>query len=261
VATNLPFTFYDRYTPVGARTADRRQPLPNTFAARYIQSSTAGFATDFKIWREGVTAGACAGISSNAGLLVSAVVRFDEAENATALGANNQICSPCSSSPSLFLPETSRTSSTSSPPIPGFGTASGAAVGGWIYFNLSNNGTGGVSASVPGGNPAGANALSAQRAGFGGTSGVPPGAVGRTTSQNWVVVSMFGQGRLSVDFDAAWLANGCTPAPSPASTAPIAPGSQRSPVAAPITSGLVCPVGAVGCVAGTVPYIAPQSTP
>jgi hypothetical protein len=29
-------------------------------------------------------------------------------------------------------------------------------------------------------------------------------------SQNWVVVSMRAQGRYSVDFDAAWLANGCT---------------------------------------------------
>ena len=30
-------------------------------------------------------------------------------------------------------------------------------------------------------------------------------------SQNWVVVSMRAEGRYSVDFDAAWLANGCTP--------------------------------------------------
>src|SRR4051795_268479 len=31
-AAGLPYTFYDRYTPVGSRTADRRQPLPSTFA-------------------------------------------------------------------------------------------------------------------------------------------------------------------------------------------------------------------------------------
>jgi len=32
VATNLPFTFYDRYTTGFARTIDRRQPLPSVFA-------------------------------------------------------------------------------------------------------------------------------------------------------------------------------------------------------------------------------------
>src|SRR5947209_5161430 len=72
VATNLPFTFYDRYT--GATpTADRRQPLPNTFAARYIQGGTAGFATDFKIWREGLTNNTtvCSAYAVNSVLLVS----------------------------------------------------------------------------------------------------------------------------------------------------------------------------------------------
>src|ERR1043166_1884695 len=65
VATNLPFTFYDRYT-AGApapspahRKFDRRQPLPSAWAARYIQGGTGAFNTNFKIWREGYSNGAC----------------------------------------------------------------------------------------------------------------------------------------------------------------------------------------------------------
>ncbi|HEX7680414.1 MAG TPA: hypothetical protein VF713_19945, partial [Thermoanaerobaculia bacterium] len=45
VATGLPYTFYDRYTPDAARTIDRRQPLPSAFAARYIEGGTGAFAT------------------------------------------------------------------------------------------------------------------------------------------------------------------------------------------------------------------------
>src|SRR6185295_8049388 len=36
-ATALPYTFYDRYTPASTRTIDRRQPLPSTFEARFVQ--------------------------------------------------------------------------------------------------------------------------------------------------------------------------------------------------------------------------------
>src|SRR5712691_6899854 len=60
VVTNLPFTFYDRYTfpAVGAaRTIDRRQPLPSGFAARWISGTGAFFDTQYKVWREGFTTG------------------------------------------------------------------------------------------------------------------------------------------------------------------------------------------------------------
>jgi hypothetical protein len=39
VTTALPYTFYDRYTQQIRRTFDRRQPLPSTFAARFIQGA------------------------------------------------------------------------------------------------------------------------------------------------------------------------------------------------------------------------------
>src|SRR5258706_1709737 len=37
VGTALPYTFYDRYTPAASRKVDRRQPLPSTYAARFIE--------------------------------------------------------------------------------------------------------------------------------------------------------------------------------------------------------------------------------
>src|SRR5438270_662231 len=58
--TNLPYTFYQRYEdPVTfaapLQNYDRRQPLPATFAARWIQGGANAFNTSFRIWREGVT--------------------------------------------------------------------------------------------------------------------------------------------------------------------------------------------------------------
>jgi hypothetical protein len=242
VATNLPFTFYDRYTPAGAgRVADRRVPLPSTWAARFIQGGGGGFATDYKIWREGVTAGLPTCTSSgtvqlNSVIAITNLVRFDEHENSTGLGGN-LICSPCAPS-NVSLPEASRTSTTSSlfPPF------TSTDLGGWMYLNLSS-GSQHVTAS---GLVFDAN-LTAQRAGFGPNA---PGTGGsRTTTQNWVVVSMFGvigSNRLSVDFDAAWLGNGCTPAPS--AGAVIAPATQSG-------GPLVCPTNtpSTNCGVGTLP--------
>jgi hypothetical protein len=53
------------------------------------------------------------------------------------------------------------------------------STGGWVYLNLDN--------------------------------GLAALAATEFATQNWVVVSMRAEGRYSVDFDAAWLGNGCTP--------------------------------------------------
>jgi hypothetical protein len=74
---------------------------------------------------------------------------------------------------SQILPETSLTSVADHSVFPASTTG---AVGGWVYLNLDNDSADGIS------------------------------------SQNWVVVSMRAEGRYSVDFDAAWLANGCSDA-------------------------------------------------
>ena len=81
--TNLRRTFYSRFQPAATRTADRRQPLPSVFAARWISGGAAGFETHFKIWREGKTGAAdgCDQYARNGALPIEWMVRFDEDEN------------------------------------------------------------------------------------------------------------------------------------------------------------------------------------
>ncbi len=58
VDVTFPYTFYRRYTPVGNEKIDRRMPLPGLWAARYIEEDEGlgqDFATEYLIWREGVT--------------------------------------------------------------------------------------------------------------------------------------------------------------------------------------------------------------
>ena len=141
---------------------------------------------------------------------------------------------------SLALPETSRTSTTSST----FPMLTGIDVGGWLFLNLSSGATdiNGCHAT-----------LSAQRAGFASATcpAAAPGASGsRSTTQNWVIVSIFGIAAadkfVSADFDAAWLGNGCTPERRYGET--IAPASH-------FNGALVCPPNAAAsnCAAGTKP--------
>ena len=232
-ATNLPYTFYDRYTnglPAGfPRTVDRRQPLPSTFAARYIQGGTGDFTTRYKIWREGFTGSgaACASYVLNSNLPVADVVRFDEHENAFILGSGIVISPPPPGQPGTAETQALPTSSSIFPQ----NTTSGD-VAGWMYLNLNN---------------LGAAAYSTQRPGFSGAG--TSTTVGVRQSQNWVIVSMFAEGRYSVDFDAAWLGNGCSP--SPATGATIGPAGGTP----------VCPPNTAGCTPGVAPYIGTNATP
>jgi hypothetical protein len=181
--TDLPFTFYNRLT-----TTDRRQPLPSTFAARWIAGSNAAFATNYTVWREALTAStaSCDQYVKNQIMYASEIVRFDEHENATVGLAS--IFDPRPAGP--IFPATSSTGSTSGLFPPMLGTDNG----GWMYLNMNN-----------GGSAAGA-AYSASRAGFGTQANT------RDVSQNWVVVSMFAEGRFGVESDATSLGNGCSPA-------------------------------------------------
>lgn len=259
VPTNLPFTFYNRYENIAGTTInmDRRQPLPSQWAARWVGGSlTSGgvsvsYNTDFKIWREGFTGAGnnCAvtnAAGSNSAIPVTAI-RFDQHENSFGSTVGCPV-SPCSGPSTATLPETQRvaagtTTGTSSanaafPPF----TGSNTDVGGWMYLNLANGNTGAAETS--------------ERAGFGGGATVPVGtaplATGtafiRSTSSNWVIVSMFGSlgtQRLAVDFDAAWLGNGCTPAPAAGAT--IGPQPFGEP-----TGNLVCnPISTPVCPANT----------
>ena len=227
VPTNLPYTFYDRYT-IGAtsRTIDRRQPLPQAFAARWISGSTAAFDTQYKIWREGFTTGTggssgaivlagCTDYVINSTIPITEIVRFDEHENAgVAGGTGGIIVSPPPPTTVANTPEAVRLGVTNSlfPAVAG-----STDVGGWTYFNLNNGGDATANALVTG-LPA-ATPYSAQRPGF--TTGSTVGVAApfpRDVSQNWVILSMFAEGRYGVDQDANWLGNGCS-APFPPTTA------------------------------------------
>jgi hypothetical protein len=176
VDTNFDRTFYSRYQPLGGGlfgTADRRQPLPSVFAARWINGSASDFQTSYKIWREGVTtagAVACAAWPNNVTSITESVI-FDEEENPEGAAPSEVISPPLTTN--FILPETSLTRVTDTSVFPRPTTG---AVAGWVYLNLDNNASDGIA------------------------------------SQNWVIVSMRAEGRYSVDFDAAWLANGCSAA-------------------------------------------------
>jgi hypothetical protein len=246
--TNLPFTYYDRYTPAANKTSDRRQPLPSTFAARYIQGGPSAFATNYKIWREGFGIGLCGTVAQNATLLVSEIVRFDERENPFTFGSG-QNCSPCINTP-ISLPETSVTNTTSGT-YPTLAAVGGSIdFGGWMYLNLNNGGSATSGYTVTRTGPVtltGAATSNLAPAGATTTFGPRP-------SQNWVVIEMFGNAgggnRLTVDFDAAWLGNGCSPAAFLSTVVPIGPAGGVP----------VCPPNGGACV-GNAAYTGTNTTP
>src|SRR4051794_7487291 len=136
VVTELPYTFYDRYTPATNRVQDRRQPLPSTFAARYIQGGPGAFATNYTIWREGFGAGACGSSLVYNGFLPAAdISRSNEHDTVSAPPPSTPGASDAPPPP--LFPATS-SSSTASASYP---TISTADVGGWFYLNLNNGGS------------------------------------------------------------------------------------------------------------------------
>lgn len=173
-AVPMPFTFYDRYTPRGARKMDRRQPLPSVWAARFIEGGSTGFQTNLTIWREsatGVTNAQC-DYARNAGMPIAKtnLVRFDEHENATSLSAD--IVSPATAA----IP-------SNSPLFPAISVS--GDTGGWMWISLDN----GAGRAQP-------SPYSSNR-----------------PSQSWVGIQMYAEGRYGVDFDATWLSNGCAAVP------------------------------------------------
>jgi hypothetical protein len=215
VSTNLPYTFYDLYT-AGApkRTLDRRQPLPSTFMPRFIQGGTGAFNTNLQIWREAIAAPTACPVAygSNAALVISEIVRFDEHENATDLSFVGGVEGCC---PPPTLPATGSFSAGYTTRLPPFSTS--GDVGGWLYFNLNNGGSPAYSAA--------------------------PGYRGGTTtggprqSQAWIVTSMFAEGRYAVEMDALAVGNGCSPAPDMSRSMPIGPAPDANPAVSASAAG------------------------
>jgi hypothetical protein len=172
--TSFRRTFYSRLQNGG--TTDRRQPLPSTFAARWIAGGVGEFRTSIKVWREGLTsATAGCAVVANASMHYPDIVRFDEEENPTVFD--------------LFCPFTCPTLEWDVPVVrrievgrdnwevpenPDWDLA------GWMYLNFHN-----YYARLQ-----------------------PPY---QAATQAWVVVSMRAEGRFSIDIDATSLGNGCSP--------------------------------------------------
>ena len=172
--TRFERTFYGRFQDPAHPVADARQPLPSTFAARWINGSTGDFKTSFQIWRQGVTTvtADCAAYRENEFMFMGETVVFDLDENGE--GVDLTICDSLCDRPELILlPATSRVSVT-----PGSETLPQSILSddtaGWVYFNFDD-------------------------------------ATSDNAHQNWVTVSMRAEGRYSVAYDAAWLGNGCSP--------------------------------------------------
>jgi hypothetical protein len=204
VIVNFDRTFYGRYT--GNSTVDRRQPLPALFAARWISQGTGGFETFFKIWREGVTGatsacntgtpgGAANPFINNGFLGVAELVRFDEEENPTTLTPAEEVSPPIETDVSMA--ETGLYNVNDGNTFP---ANPDDAVSGWMYMNLNEP----AATQFP----------------------------GDIASQSWVIVSMRAEDRFSVDFDAAWLGNGCTPEEDITSETanPIGPAANFNPI-------------------------------
>ena len=172
IEEGLDRTFYSRHQPGTAPTRDRRQPLPSTFAVRWIMGTAWSFETHYKIWREAVPERPheCGewnrNVSRNSFV---ELVRFDENENAV---GDVPICRITCIGFDLVLPTTSRTSVMDSGAYP---QLTNGAPAGWMYFNLDNSKT------------------------------------ETRASQNWVIASMRAENRYSADFDATPLGNGCSP--------------------------------------------------
>jgi hypothetical protein len=204
VPTSLPYTFYDRYTPATTRARDRRQPLPSTFAARFIQGGTNAFATNLTIWREAFGNGTCTNaVAASGALLIPEIVRFDEHENPFII--TSFVNCTCIPSPNTLPATSSSNTAWSTYPI-----LTTPDVAGWLYLNLNNGGSNTYSVTHDiGGQPGPTNARTAL-APVGSTT-----IVGPRPSQNWVTVTMFGtlaNNRMTAEFDAASLGNGCSPA-------------------------------------------------
>ena len=189
----LPRTFYGRYQPAASPTLDARQPLPSTFAARWVVGTwwfEHPLEMTLKIWREGRSGRRCAARDDNV-LWFTEIVRFDDAENAFVDDGQCLICPPWGYP---RLAATSRIAIDDDPIIP---KVTNGAVSGWIYLNLDDD------------------------------SRTP------WIGSNWVVVSIRERGHSAFDFDVGALGNGCSPSAPLSETshgeAIIGPRPNRNP--------------------------------
>jgi hypothetical protein len=131
--TNLPRTFYSRLQRGPNETLDGRQPLPATFAARWLDGGGLGFRTFYKIWREPRTSATtpCSHYPG-ANMMAYEVVAFDEEENPEVIEPA-LVVFPINNVPVLGAATRAHVGDQRLlPPV------TTGANGGWMYFNFHN---------------------------------------------------------------------------------------------------------------------------
>jgi hypothetical protein len=173
----LEKTFYGRFQDPSDPHLDARQPLPSTFAVRWINGGVGALDTSLQIWREGYTgpSASCAAYVQNRRIVFAESVAFDEDDNGLGSPAPNDggVATPIPDP--IRLPATSMVRVTNEDVFPQ--STFDEELSGWLYLNLDDG----------------------------------DDQDGRGAHQNWVVVHMQAEGIYSVAFDAAWLGNGCSP--------------------------------------------------
>jgi hypothetical protein len=179
-------TFYGRYVLAGE---DNREPLPTTWAARYIGGVAFDGGTDLIVWREGGTPTpdgfSCAvGAPAWFPLNQTQVVAFDEEENGEeiCIPGGDIVSPPTGEAQTCFPAEAQRVPVNDVTLVPGADSMGVTAENGWIYLNLN------WQASIADLEP----------------------------KQSWVTTVMDAEGRYSVAMDAIQLDSACTTfAPGP----------------------------------------------
>ena len=183
------YTFYGRYAAVAGQ--DQREPLPTTFATRYVKAGNEfPGGTDLIVWRDsktiptGVAGPHTCGTANRPHwfpLNLTDVVAFDEKENPQDLCWTGDVgCPPILVDRTCFPLETQRVKVGGGNVIAA--DPSPDSQSGWMYLNLNATLAG---VSYPAANPA--------------------------IMQAWVTTSMDSGGRFSVGYDAIKLDSGCQP--------------------------------------------------
>ncbi|HEV2855049.1 MAG TPA: hypothetical protein VHC97_19810 [Thermoanaerobaculia bacterium] len=182
------YTFYGRYAAVAGQ--DQREPLPTTFATRFLNGGIFDGGTDLIVWRDsktvptGLNGPYLCGAANRPPwfhLNQTDVVAFDEQENPEDLCFSSDVGSPpLGGGPTCFPLETQRVS-LSGDNVIGADPAPTASFG-WLYLNLNSYVLG---ISYPAADPA--------------------------ITQTWVTTVMDAAGRFSVGFDAIQLDSACSP--------------------------------------------------
>jgi hypothetical protein len=137
---NFDQTFYGHYQRAGHPKADRRQPLPSMFAARWINGGAGTLGTALKIWRESSTsAGAECRDYRTKLQTYRELATFDDEENGVG-AAFPPACPILCIEPFNYLPSTGRYAVADGT----FPELDNGSVAGWMYLNLAHENEDGI---------------------------------------------------------------------------------------------------------------------